>query len=45
MTFNDAVTVNSTVTVSQDVVGGGISLKGHKHTGVQAGGAQSGGPV
>ncbi len=45
VTFNDDVTVNAKVTASEDVVGGGISLKGHKHTGVAAGSAQSGTPV
>lgn len=51
LTINADVTINGNVMIegeadaSQDVVGGGISLKGHKHTGVQAGGAQSGGPV
>lgn len=39
------VTVTGTVTASEDVVGGGISLKSHKHGGVQAGGAQTGAPV
>ncbi len=51
LTINADVTINGNVTIegkaeaSEDVIGGGISLKGHKHTGVQAGGAQSGGPV
>lgn len=51
LTINADVTINGNVTIegraeaSQDVVGGGISLKDHKHTGVQAGTAQSGGPV
>ncbi|MEE4451469.1 phage baseplate assembly protein V [Novosphingobium resinovorum] len=45
VTFNDDVTVNASVTASEDVIGGGISLKSHKHTGVAAGGAQSGAPV
>ncbi|MGF7154378.1 phage baseplate assembly protein V [Novosphingobium gossypii] len=51
LTINADVTINGNVMIegeadaSQDVVGGGISLKGHKHTGIQAGGAQSGGPV
>lgn len=39
------VTVDKAVTATEDVVGGGISLKTHKHTGVQAGGAQTGTPV
>lgn len=45
VTFNSDVTVNATLTATDDVVGGGISLKNHKHTGVAAGGAQSGTPV
>jgi phage baseplate assembly protein V len=36
--------VSKTLTADQDVVGGGKSLKSHKHTGVQAGGALSGPP-
>lgn len=43
-TVNADVQVNGTATASTDVVGGGKSLKGHKHTGVQAGGAVSGAP-
>ena len=38
------VTVTGTLTASEDVIGGGKSLKTHKHTGVQAGGAVSGTP-
>lgn len=38
------VTVQGTATASTDVVGGGKSLKGHKHLGVAAGGAVSGLP-
>ena len=45
VTFNDDVTVNATVTATADVVGGGVSLKGHKHSGVQSGSAQTGAPV
>ena len=45
VTFNDALTVNAKVTVSDDVVAAGVSLKGHKHAGVQAGSAQTGAPV
>jgi len=37
--------VDQTVTAADDVVGGGISLKTHRHGQVQAGGAQSGTPV
>jgi phage baseplate assembly protein V len=36
--------VFGTLTAETDVVGGGKSLKGHKHTGVAAGGAVSGPP-
>ncbi len=39
------VSIEGKAEVSEDVVGGSISLKGHKHTGVAAGSAQSGGPV
>lgn len=40
-----AVAVDGTLTASTDVVGGGKSLKTHKHTGVQAGAAQTGEPA
>lgn len=39
------VNITGTLTATVDVVGGGKSLKGHKHGGVQAGGAQTGAPV
>jgi phage baseplate assembly protein gpV len=39
------VAITGTLNASEDVVGGGISLKTHKHGGVQAGGAQTGTPV
>ncbi len=38
-------TVTGKVTANDDVIGGGKSLKNHKHGGVQAGGAQTGTPV
>jgi len=38
------VTITGKLTASEDVIGGGISLKDHKHGGVQAGGAQTGAP-
>lgn len=38
------VDCSGTVTASTDVVGGGKSLKGHRHTGVTAGSAVSGAP-
>lgn len=39
------VTVTGTINATVDVVGAGVSLKAHKHGGVQAGAAQTGGPV
>jgi phage baseplate assembly protein V len=39
------IDVEGTVNASEDVIGGGKSLKGHKHSGVQAGTAQTGAPV
>jgi len=39
------VSITGTLTASDDVIGGGISLKTHPHSGVQPGGGQSGGPV
>lgn len=38
------ITSSGTVTASTDVVGGGISLKGHIHGNVQSGAAKTGGP-
>lgn len=38
------VQVAGTVTAANDCIGGGISLKSHVHTGVQTGGATTGGP-
>lgn len=43
-TSEDA-TITGTLTASTDVVGGGKSLKGHRHGGVQTGGGQTGTPV
>lgn len=43
--IDGAATVTQTLTADDDVIGGGKSLKGHKHGGVQAGGAQTGAPV
>lgn len=37
--------LNGTLTASEDVVAAGISLKSHKHGGLQPGGVQSGTPV
>lgn len=39
------VTLNGMLTATGDVVADGISLKSHKHGGVQAGGAQTGAPA
>lgn len=39
------VTMSGTLEAEGDVIAGEISLTGHRHTGVQAGGAQSGLPV
>lgn len=39
------VACTGTITADQDVIGDGKSLKGHRHTGVTAGGAQSGPPA
>lgn len=39
------VSVTGTLTASEDAVGGGKSLKGHKHSGVQTGGGQTGLPA
>jgi len=43
--INGDVTIAGTATASQDVVAGGISLKDHRHGGVQSGSAQTGAPV
>lgn len=43
-TFDASVTVGDKLTAQTDVVGGGISLKSHKTTGVQPGSGLSGGP-
>ncbi len=40
----DGVRVNGTITATGDVKAGGISLQGHTHSGVQAGGASTGKP-
>lgn len=44
LTVDGDIRSTGTITGDADVVGGGKSLKGHKHTGVQAGGAISGPP-
>lgn len=43
-TINGEANVSKTLTAATDVIGGGKSLKGHKHTGVQTGGGVSGPP-
>jgi len=44
-TINDDLTVSGKATASADVIGGGISLKGHKHSAVQPGSGASGPPA
>ena len=43
--INGDVQVNGKITASDDVVGGGISLMTHTHSGVQSGGAMTGPPA
>ena len=43
--INADLTVSGKATASADVVGGGISLKGHKHSAVQPGSGASGPPA
>lgn len=45
VSINGDTIVTGTLTASTDVVGGGKSLKDHKHSGVSAGGAQTGAPA
>lgn len=45
VTIKGDVTITGKLTVSDDVIGGGKSLKGHTHTGVQSGGSQTGAPA
>lgn len=44
ITINSDVTVNGTLTATNDVVGGGISLKSHVHSGVTSGSSNTGSP-
>lgn len=44
VTLTGNLNASGTLTGQQDVIGAGKSLKSHKHTGVQAGSAVSGGP-
>ncbi|OWK42204.1 Gp138 family membrane-puncturing spike protein [Fimbriiglobus ruber] len=43
--YTRTATFNGTVNTTGDVVAGSISLQGHVHSGVTAGGADTGGPV
>jgi phage baseplate assembly protein V len=45
VTIEGNLSIAGKAEASEDVIGGGISLKSHKHTGVAAGGAQSEPPV
>lgn len=45
LSISGNVQVGGQLDAAHDVVGNGISLKSHTHGGVQAGGAQSGGPA
>lgn len=45
VTINGDVTLNGTLTASEDVVAADISLMSHKHGGTQPGGGQTGTPV
>jgi hypothetical protein len=44
ITINSDVTINGTLTTTTDVVGGGISLKSHTHSGVTSGSSNTGLP-
>lgn len=44
VTINAPVQVNSTITASGDVSGGGVSLDTHTHSGVESGGSNTGRP-
>jgi phage baseplate assembly protein V len=45
ITITGDITLTGKLTASDDVIAGGKSLKSHKHSGVQAGAAQTGTPV
>lgn len=45
ITIDGDVEITGTLTASEDVIGGGKSLKTHKHTGVQAGSSETGEPA
>ena len=44
VTINSDVTINGTLTATTDVIGGGISLKNHVHSGVTGGSSNTGKP-
>ncbi len=44
VTINGDITLNGTLTASEDVIAGGISLKNHRHGGTQPGAGQTGAP-
>lgn len=44
LTVNADITVNGKIDATGDITGAGISLKSHKHGGVQSGGSTTGGP-
>lgn len=44
VTINSNVTINGTLTATKDVIGGGISLKNHVHSGVTSGSSNTGLP-
>ena len=45
ITINGDVTINGKLTATDDVIGGGKSLKTHQHSGVASGSSQSGPPA
>jgi phage baseplate assembly protein V len=45
ITINGDITLNGKLTASEDVIADGVSLKTHRHTGVQPGGGQTGLPA
>lgn len=45
VTVSGDIDASGTISGAQDVVGGGISLKTHRHGGVQSGGSQTGTPT
>lgn len=45
LTINADISINGALTATGDVTGNGTSLHGHRHSGVQTGGGQTGAPV